>query len=66
MKVLVNGEEKEFKEPVSIIAMLRQFGLKPEITVVEINGKIADKSEFDNIKINDGDKVELIRFVGGG
>jgi sulfur carrier protein len=34
--------------------------------VVELNGDLPDKSEYDSVTVNEGDEIELIRFVGGG
>ena len=66
MKVVINGKEKKINEGFSVINLLNEFNLKPKVTVVEINKKIIDRSNFSQIKIKENDRIELIRFMGGG
>lgn len=63
--IKVNGEmlEENFD---SIHSMLSYLGYRSEIVVVELNGEIVKGSEFGDIPIRDGDKVEIVCFVGGG
>ncbi len=63
--IKVNGEilEENFD---NIHSMLSFLGYRSEIVVVELNGEILKRSEFGNIPIRDGDKVEIVCFVGGG
>ncbi len=66
MKAIINGSEKEFESTMTISAMLVSLGLKKGMTVVELNGEIIGRDDFDNRNISHGDKVEIVRFVGGG
>jgi thiamine biosynthesis protein ThiS len=66
MKAIINGAEKEFESTMTISALLDSLGLKKGMTVVELNGEIIERDDFDNRNINHGDKVEIVRFVGGG
>lgn len=66
MKAIINGSEKEFESTMTISALLVSLGLKKGMTVVELNGEIIGRDHFDSRNINHGDKVEIVRFVGGG
>lgn len=64
-KVILNGEEKNFDvETISDIVSL--FKLDKKRIAVEVNGRIVKKENFDKIKVNDNDKIEIVHFVGGG
>ena len=41
-------------------------GLNPTLIALELNGKIIPKDEFEKVIFNQGDKVEILSFVGGG
>jgi thiamine biosynthesis protein ThiS len=64
--ITVNGETRDLEEPLTIHDFLLTLQLKPEITIVEQNGTIIDKSLFAETRVSDGDTLELIRFMGGG
>jgi len=66
MRVRLNGEQINVEESLSILDLLSQKSLPANATVVEINGSIIDPSHFANVKIQDDDAIEVLRFVGGG
>jgi sulfur carrier protein len=69
MKTLrVNGEEKSFDgdAPGTLLELLEKIGLEPATVVAEIDGAIIERARFGQTAINDGQKIELVRFVGGG
>jgi len=66
MKITLNGEQQEMAVPTTISKLLAGMQLHPEAIVVEINGKIIDRSTFVAHLLCDGDRIEIIRFVGGG
>lgn len=66
MKLTVNGNETELTEAVNIAGLLNKFSVEAARAVVEVNGAIIDRSSFDTHRLNDGDSVEIVRFVGGG
>ncbi len=66
--MIVNGKEistKDLKES-TIFELLKKFNINNKMVAIEINGKVIPKSEWENIRLNEEDKIELIRFVGGG
>ncbi len=66
MRVTVNGKEMQFVEPVSIGGLLESLGVNPKMVVVERNLIIIERDHFSVEFLQEGDSVEIIRFVGGG
>ena len=65
MKIVLNGKETE-TESVTLLQIIRAFRFKPERVVAELNGQIVDKKDYNETRLNDNDKLELVQFVGGG
>lgn len=66
MKIILNGEEQVLENELNIIQLLTKYKLEPEIIVVEKNGEIINKDLYADETVTEGDKIELIRFIGGG
>jgi sulfur carrier protein len=66
MRVLVNGEPMELPEGLSVEALLEQLKVKREYTAVALNREITPKTQYADTWLKDGDKVEIVRPMGGG
>lgn len=66
INVTINGEPKTTREGVSIAAMLEGLGINPIRVAVERNLEIVPRSTLAEVKVEDGDKYEIVHFVGGG
>lgn len=66
MNVTVNGEQKEMAESGTVSDLISALGLDPGRLAVELNRRIIRRAEWDSTILNDGDKVEIVHFVGGG
>lgn len=66
MAIRVNGELKEMTGVITVAHLLQNHDLKPELTVVQINHEIVPKEKYNDLVINDGDAIELIKFMAGG
>jgi sulfur carrier protein len=66
LKILVNGENKEFSEQTTLEELIQQLGVRKETVVAEVNRQIVQLEKRQSLKLADGDQVELIQFVGGG
>ena len=66
MYLCVNGQSREFPQPLNVEQLLEQLELKPERVVVELNREILTADKYADIQLKDGDTLELIQFVGGG
>jgi len=63
----INGKEKQFDQlPSTLLDLLDQMQINQATVVAEIDGDIIERSKFTETKLNHGQSVELIRFVGGG
>ncbi len=69
MEVLkINGTEKQFPDgiPKTLIELLKQLDINQATVVAEINGKIIERQNFSQTRVSPGQRIELVRFVGGG
>ncbi len=69
MKIKVNGEEKKLdisKETALLSTALNLMGYKPNTIVVELNNLIINSLKWEEVKLKDGDNLEIVSIVGGG
>jgi sulfur carrier protein len=66
MKIIVNGENKEYSENTTLLQMLNDLNLSDKVMAAAVNMNIVKQDAWDSHQLNDGDKVELLDFVGGG
>jgi thiamine biosynthesis protein ThiS len=65
MKIQINGQDKEVS--VSTIAdLVEQLGLKDDRVAIELNRDIVPRAKWADTPLHEGDKVEMVHFVGGG
>lgn len=67
MQIQINGEPAEIGRSMSVTELLAERDVEmPDMVSVELNGEILSRDSFDSTKINEGDKVEFLYFMGGG
>lgn len=67
VSLTVNGEEKELPAGSSVADLLEAHKLDPRMVVVEHNRVILrDRDSYPGIKLDAGDVIEIVHFVGGG
>lgn len=66
MKLIVNGEEREFDAVSTLPELLAHLGLKPDRVAVELNRELIPRERWTSVRLNEGDKLEVVHFVGGG
>ncbi|WP_411817669.1 sulfur carrier protein ThiS [Hyphococcus sp. DH-69] len=66
MDITINGEKKALDGPLTIAGLLGVLALEPRKIAVERNLEIVPKSKYDETPLSDGDKIEIVQFVGGG
>jgi thiamine biosynthesis protein ThiS len=64
--VTVNGEPRPVRGGSSVAAMLEAIGLDPRKVAVERNLEVVPRSTLGEVGVNDGDRFEIVHFVGGG
>jgi len=65
-KVILNGKEHAFKEGQTLLSIIESHGLKPQAIVAQVNDEIVAKDKYSQHPLNDGDRIELIKFMAGG
>ena len=63
--VQINGEAKEIAGR-NLLEYLKEAGYETEWVVIERNFEIIPKEQVGSIIMQDGDEIEVLRFVGGG
>ena len=69
MKIKVNGEEKKLnldEETTFLSTVLNSMGYKPNTIIVELNNLIINSLRWEEVKLKDGDNLEIVSIVGGG
>lgn len=66
MKLVLNGEPAEAPDAVTVAAFLDRLGLPQRGVAVERNREIVPRSLYASTQLGEGDRVEIVQFVGGG
>ena len=66
MMITLNGDRFELDEPMSVNALLTKLDIDPRRVAVEHNLTIIRRQRFPDVVFHDGDRVEIVNFVGGG
>ena len=64
--VTVNGEPRPIPSGTTVAGLLGLLGLEPRKIAVERNLEIVPKSLYTETQLSDGDRIEIVQFVGGG
>jgi len=66
MNVQLNGEQQEVSEGSTVAGLLSSLGIGGDRVAVEVNLDIVPRARHATHVINDGDRIEIVQFVGGG
>lgn len=66
INVFINGKEQEIPESSTVQSVLNNMKLKSPLVVVEKNREIVQKEDYANNAVQEGDKLEIVGFFGGG
>jgi thiazole synthase len=66
MRVTINGEDRLIASPLTIEQLLRNIGLDSRNVAVERNLEIVPRSGYGEISLDEGDRIEIVHFIGGG
>jgi thiamine biosynthesis protein ThiS len=66
MKIIVNGKPMELPEGLTIDELLTHLGVRREYTAVAVNREVTPKHRYAQAALREGDKVEIVRPMGGG
>jgi sulfur carrier protein len=66
LSVTVNGTAQQLSKPMTVAELVEQMGLAGKRIAVERNGQIVPRSRLPEVRLTDGDKLEIVVAVGGG
>jgi sulfur carrier protein len=69
MNLYINGDERSLPDsttPVTLAALIETLGMKSDRVAVELNRDIVPRDRWPQTLLNDGDRLEIVHFVGGG
>jgi len=66
MKLVVNGEDRDLAEPVTLEGLVERLGMKPDRVAVELNREIVPRDQWSRTRLKESDRLEIVHFVGGG
>jgi thiamine biosynthesis protein ThiS len=66
MRLIVNGEERSFAALDSVAGLVAALGLDPRKVAVERNLRIVPRSTYARAPLSEGDRIEIVHFIGGG
>jgi thiamine biosynthesis protein ThiS len=66
MRLVINGKEQTFEGELTLVQLVEQLGMKSDRVAVELNREIVARSQWPETQLRDGDRLEVVHFVGGG
>ncbi len=66
MKIMINGDTKEFNKETTIAELLTKLSLNGKVMAAAVNMEIVKQDNWGSYQLKNGDKLELLDFVGGG
>jgi thiamine biosynthesis protein ThiS len=66
MTLTINGENRTLVSAESLGALVEQLGMKSDRVAIELNREIVPRDLWEQTSLRDGDRLEIVHFVGGG
>ncbi len=66
MNITLNGDPRAIPDGLSVDGLLRHLGIESKKVAVERNLEIVPKSTFQTTAVAEGDRLEIVHFIGGG
>jgi thiamine biosynthesis protein ThiS len=66
IRVELNGKERDVRAGLTVRGLLEELELESGLVVVERNREILARARYDEVAVREGDRLELVHFVGGG
>ena len=66
MRLIINGEERSLPDASNLGSLIESLGMKPDRVAVELNREIVQRAKWAETPLREGDKLEIVHFVGGG
>ncbi|NOX97209.1 MAG: sulfur carrier protein ThiS [Nitrospirae bacterium] len=66
MNLVINGKKKELEEGTTVGRLLKIKKVRPEVVTVELNDQIIEREKYGDTILKEGDRLELVYYMGGG
>ena len=66
VRITVNGASREVSSGATLLQLIESLGLRRELVAVEVNQQLVRRAKLDAATLSEGDRVEIVEFVGGG
>lgn len=66
MTLTINGEDRDFTSVTTLSDLISQLGMKADRVAIELNRNLVRRDQWSDTKLSNGDKLEIVHFVGGG
>jgi sulfur carrier protein len=69
LNLILNGQQRSFETlapEASLTSLVIELGLKADRVAIERNGEIVPRAEWATVSLQNGDRLEMVHFVGGG
>ena len=66
MQVEINGEKREVLERMTLKGLVEHLSLAPERLAIELNQTVVRRADWPHTTLSEGDRIEIVHFVGGG
>ena len=66
MQVEINGERRVVAEQITLHELIEHLKLAPERLAIELNHSVVRRADWPNTPLSEGDRIEIVHFVGGG
>ena len=66
MLLTINGKQQSFPDSLTLVQLIEQLGMKGDRVAVELNRDIVPRNQWSETLLKEGDRLEIVHFVGGG
>ncbi len=66
MILLINGERRELPDGLTLLSLVEHLDMKSDRLAIELNREIVPRAQWSSTHLNEGDRLEIVHFVGGG
>lgn len=66
MLIQINGEARDVPDQITLTELIQHLGLAPERLAIEVNQEVVRRANWPTTLLKEGDRLEVVHFVGGG
>ena len=66
IKIFINGDLKKIPQETNIVSVLESLNISTKHIAIEINENLVFRSDWKETNLKDGDKIEIVKAIGGG